>query len=250
MELTNKTIREIACEMPVTTKVFEELKIDYCCGGNKKFEEACDNANVAPEDVEEKISTMLQNLEEVPKNEFGEEVSPAKLIEFIVEKHHKFTRDEIVRLTPLMDKVTRKHGELHSELLEVYRAFSGLCEDLMPHMHKEEMVLFPHIKNLQVAEITNQSFPAPPFGTVKNPIQMMNMEHDAAGDFLREIRKCSNDFTLPEGACPSYKALYFGLEELEKDLHRHIHLENNLLFPLAIKMEEKSSGILKAQESY
>ena len=244
MELTNKTIREIALEMPATTRVFQELKIDFCCGGHKNFKEACDNANISPDIVKEKISTVLRDMSEEPKNDFGKEVSPAKLIDFIVEKHHKFTRDEIHRLTPLMDKVARKHGDLHPELLEVHKAFTGLCEDLMPHMQKEEFVLFPYIKNLQVAEITNQSAPSPPFGTVKNPIRMMSMEHDAAGDFLKEIRKLTSDFTVPEGACPSYKALYFGLEEFEKDLHRHIHLENNVLFPLAIEMEDKATMVV------
>lgn len=250
MELANKTIREIALEMPATTKVFQELKIDFCCGGQKNFKDACNNANISPDIVEEKISMMLKDLGEEAKTDFGDEVSPAKLIDFIVEKHHKFTRDEIIRLTPLMDKVARKHSELHPELLEVHKAFTGLCEDLMPHMQKEEFVLFPHIKNLQVAEISNQPAPIPPFGTVNNPIRMMSMEHDTAGDLLKQMRKWSNDFDVPEGACPSYKALYFALEELEKDLHRHIHLENNILFPLAIKMEGKPLGVSAEQELF
>lgn len=240
MELTNKTIREIAVEMPATTKVFQELKIDFCCGGHKGFKEACENANISPELVEEKISNVLKNMEAQPQDYFGEQTSPSKLIDYIVEKHHRFTEDETTRLTPLMEKVARKHGQHHPELHEVQKAFAGLCEDLLPHMEKEEFILFPYIKTLQIAEINNTSAPTPHFGTVKNPIRMMSVEHDAAGDFLKAIRTASKDFVVPEGACPSYRALYFGLEELEKDLHRHIHLENNMLFPLAIEMEEKS----------
>ena len=240
MELTDKTIREIAVEAPATTRVFEELKIDYCCGGNIKFKDACENANISPNIVEEKISAVLLNLSQEPTHDFGQEASPAKLIDYIVGEHHTFTKNEIERLFPLMNKVASKHGDRHPELLDVQKAFDGLCRDLIPHMQKEEGVLFPYIRDLQVAEITKVSIPGPPFGTVQNPIRMMNMEHDAAGVMLKEIRTLTTDFAAPDDACPSYKALYFGLEELEKDLHRHIHLENNILFPLAIEMEEKS----------
>ncbi len=240
MELAQKTIREIALEMPATTRVFEELKIDYCCGGNKNFKEACETANVSPRIVEEKISAVLSDKNERSENDFTDQVSPNKLIDFIVAKHHAFTRDEITRLLPLMDKVARKHGQLHPELLEVKKAFDHLCEDLLPHMHKEELVLFPHIKKLEASEIADLPVPNAPFGTIQNPIRMMNMEHEVAGDLLKAIRKFANDFVPPEDGCPSYKALYFGLEELEKDLHRHIHLENNILFPLAVEMEDRS----------
>ncbi len=236
MDLTNKTIREIALEMPQTTKIFEELKIDYCCGGNKNLNEACESANVSAEVVAEKISA-LSAAEGNSESDFSDQISPSKLIDSIVEKHHVFTRDEFKRLTPLLEKVVGKHAEKHPELNDVKAIFVELSNDLIPHMQKEEMVLFPYIKNLEVSELTGQSVSPPPFGTVQNPIRMMQYEHDNAGDILKRMREQTNDYSTPEGACPSFKALYFGLEELEKDLHHHIHLENNILFPKAVTIE-------------
>lgn len=241
MEFENKTIREIALEMPGTTRVFEELKIDYCCGGSVNFEDACRKANVASDDVASRLNEVISKNDENSQTEFTDNTSPSKLIKFILDKHHKFTRTEIERLTPLMEKVAYKHGESHPELILLKQLFYELNEDLMPHMEKEEQVLFPYIKHLEVSEIADLSVERPPFGTVQNPIRMMNAEHETVGGILRKMRELTSDYAAPEGACPSYKALYFGLEEHEKDLHRHIHLENNILFPMAVEMEVKSA---------
>jgi regulator of cell morphogenesis and NO signaling len=238
-----KTIREIALEYPQTTRIFEELKIDYCCcGGRKPLNEACQSAGLDTEFVRQKIENAIDGVEENGKTEFPEHKKTAELADYIVEKHHVFTRDEIARLTPLMEKVCRKHGEQHPELFDIRTAFGALADELTVHMKKEEMVLFPYIKVLAAVVSTNLPVAEPHFKTVRNPVRMMMSEHDAAGDFLRQMREFSNDFTLPDGACPSFAALYFGLEELEKDLHRHIHLENNVLFPQAVVLEEKVFG--------
>jgi regulator of cell morphogenesis and NO signaling len=138
-----------------------------------------------------------------------------------------------------MEKVARKHGDAHPELFEIQEKLNVLNDELLPHMAKEEMILFPYIKELDNATARGR-IPAPPhFGTVRTPVRMMMFEHDAAGDLLRRMRSLSSDYTVPEGACPSFAALYAGLEDLEKDLHRHIHLENNLLFEQAIQLEGK-----------
>ena len=232
MNLANKTIKEIALEMPAATRVFQELKIDYCCGGGKNFLEACEKAELSSEMVEKKISDALQ------------QVSASKLIDLIVQKHHIFTKNELARLTPLMEKVAGKHGEHYPYLIELKRLFIDLRDELLPHMQKEEFILFPHVKRLEASEIANISVPRPAFGTVTNPIRMMSVEHDSAGDIFREIRRTTSNFTPPADACPSFKALYFGLEELEKDLHQHIHLENNVLFPMSLELENKSAVAL------
>ncbi|MCB1025716.1 MAG: hemerythrin domain-containing protein, partial [Acidobacteria bacterium] len=166
----------------------------------------------------------------------------AELTDHIIQKHHVYTFDEIERLSPLMEKVCGKHGPHHPELFEIKTAFKALVDELLPHMRKEEMVLFPYIKVLAAVVSTNFPVAEPHFKTVQNPVRMMMNEHDSAGDLLKEMRKLSNDYSIPEGACPSYRALYFGLEELEKDLHRHIHLENNVLFPQAIDLEQRVFG--------
>ena len=241
MQLTNKTIREIALEAPLTTRVFEEFKIDYCCGGRVDFAEACQNAGVDPRLLQEKLETLISSAE--PESRAIEQSSPTDLIDHIVKTHHKFTRDELGRLGQLMEKVVHKHGDAHPELIEIQEKLYILNKELLPHMAKEEMVLFPYIKELDNATTRGRIAAPPHFGTVRNPVRMMMFEHDAAGDILRKMRSLSNDYAIPEGACPSFGALYAGLEDLEKDLHRHIHLENNVLFEQAIELEGKQSKV-------
>lgn len=240
-EIMTKTIREIAVEMPAATRIFEEFKIDYCCGGGRAFDEACLAVGVAPEIVSQKINDVLQN--QTPDDGAANTKNLSQLIDYILETHHVFTKTEIARLPALMEKVSRRHGENHPELFALENEFRLLCQELAPHMQKEEFVLFPFIKNLETALNNDLSAPRPTFGTVKNPVRMMTIEHDAAGDILKKMRLLTRNYAVPENACPSYRALYFGLEELEKDLHRHIHLENNVLFPRAVEIERKVFSI-------
>jgi regulator of cell morphogenesis and NO signaling len=242
-EFYTKTIREIAVEFPQTTRVFEEFKIDYCCGGRRPLAEACAEMGLDETLVRQRIESVLGGGEDAEKQtDFPEHKRPAELIDHIVAIHHIFTRNEIARLTPLMEKVRRKHGEQHPELRDIEAVFSALADELLAHMRKEEMVLFPYIKVLAAVVSTSIPIAEPPFRTVQNPVRMMMTEHDAAGEMLVKVRALSNDFTPPDGACPSYRALYYGLEELERDLHRHIHLENNVLFPQAVELEQKVLG--------
>ena len=164
-------------------------------------------------------------------------MSQAELVTHIVEKHHAFTRDELERLEALLAKVCGVHGHNHPELFLIQDQFGKLRRDLEPHMLKEESVLFPYIIRMEDAATRNQPLPAPPFGTVRNPVRVMMAEHDAAGYILRRMREASSDYTVPADGCISYKTLYSALTELEVDLHQHIHLENNILFPRAIEEE-------------
>ena len=236
-ELQTKTVREIALQYPQTTRIFEDYKIDYCCGGRRALSEAVKAAGAALCDVETRLVDAIDQNGNSANDIFPEKMPPVELVEYILEKHHKFTREALERLCPLMDKVCDRHGESHRELYLIRSVFKSLADDLLPHMRKEEMVLFPHIENLYDASANNVPYTPPHFMTVRNPIRLMMSEHDTAGDFLRQIREYSKDFELPEGACPSFKALFFGLEELEMDLHQHIHLENNVLFPRAEEIE-------------
>ncbi len=241
-KFTTKTIREIAVEMPQTTRIFEEFKIDYCCGGRKPFAEACELAGVNPQVVSQKIENALKVFGGNYETGYAGKQTATDLIDYILEKHHVFTKQEIERLTALMEKVCRKHGAQHAELFDLQATFQALGDDLTVHMRKEETVLFPFIKTLEMSLSQNLSVAPPHFRTVRNPVRMIMLEHDTAGGLLRKMRELSNDFSLPDGACPSFGALYFGFRELEKDLHRHIHLENNVLFPQAVEMEQKVFG--------
>ena len=163
--------------------------------------------------------------------------SLTELITYILDKHHVYTKQEMTRLEPLISQVIGAHGANHPELNSIGELFQQLCTDLTPHMFKEEQVLFPYIVEMEKARTQKRTAPLPPFGTVKNPIRMMMMEHDTAGDILRKLRALSSDYTVPADGCSSYQTLYQSLEAFEKDLHQHIHLENNLLFPRAIELE-------------
>ncbi len=238
INVQGKTVREIALEMPVTTRVFEEFKIDYCCHGNTPFDEACRNVGASPDSVLKKIDGVLE-VNEKGSGEAFSHASLTDLIGVIIDKHHVYTKGEMVQLTPLMAKVASRHGDHFPYLLDLKGMFQALCEDLDPHMMKEEMVLFPYIQKLEYSDQNHLHASYPPFGTVQHPVTMMSVEHEEVGELLSKMRSLTNDYALPDGACPSFTALYHRLSELERDLHLHIHLENNLLFPRAIELEQK-----------
>jgi regulator of cell morphogenesis and NO signaling len=234
---TETTVREIVTQLPESTRLFEKLKIDYCCGGNQPLAQACASAGI---DVDNVMGLLAEVSEPTSQSESGfQNVSLSELITHIVETHHVFTKAELDRLETLGDKVLAAHGGNHPELVGVRELVDQLCHDLKPHMFKEERILFPYIVGMTEAFEQNQPAPFAPFGTVNNPIRMMMFEHDAAGQILRQLRALTSDYTLPEDACVSYQTLYRALENFEKDLHQHIHLENNILFPKALDLEKQ-----------
>jgi regulator of cell morphogenesis and NO signaling len=232
-----KTVRELALENPAVTRVFEKLGIDYCCGGNKSLEEVCRAANLSMDEVLDSLEMADQSARAVQKDRNWPTELLADLVAHINSTHHKYTREEIARLGPLFDKVCSVHGKNHPELQHVRASFRGLAQELTTHMMKEEMVLFPYIVRMEEAVIQREPVLPPPFGSVENPVTMMMHEHDSAGEALRAMRQGSAGYTPPGDACISYQTLYKALADFEADLHQHIHLENNILFPRAIEME-------------
>lgn len=235
-ELNTRTVNEIAQEIPAATVVFDEFKIDYCNCERLSFDDACRIAKANPKIVAEKISQICRLC---AGTDYGEWKSISELIDYIVEKHHRFTRDAIGRLTLLIEKVCYKHKTRHAELLALRSVFRNLSDDLTAHMRKEEFILFPFIKSLERAEQPDLWVPYAPFGVVQNPIRTIISEHETAREFLSEMQEITGGYTVPKDACTSFEALYLGFRELEKDLRRHIHLENNILFPRAIELEQK-----------
>jgi regulator of cell morphogenesis and NO signaling len=161
------------------------------------------------------------------------------LARYIVEKLHGFVRQEIGRLLPLIAKVIGVHGNKQPELQQIGVSFQSLAEELTLHLMKEERMLFPYIEDLEAAANCGGQPAVPMFGTVQNPVRMMMMEHDSAGELLREMRQATNGYALPEDACMSFRVLYSALQAFEADLHQHIHLENNILFPRAIALDSR-----------
>jgi regulator of cell morphogenesis and NO signaling len=229
-----KTVRELAIEFPQATRVFENLGIDYCCGGGKSLEEACAARNLAVADV---LATLASQSEPGAAAADWQAGSLSELIAHIVGKHHAYVKTEVPRLEQLLAKVCAVHGQNHPALNAIREKFAGLGQELSMHLMKEENILFPYIVEMEKAHSSLQPIRRPMFGTVQNPVHMMIMEHDSAGDALRSIRQLSSDFTTPADACISYRTLYSALQEFEADLHQHIHLENNILFPRAVAME-------------
>jgi regulator of cell morphogenesis and NO signaling len=216
---------------PATSRVFERLGIDYCCGGNHPLEQACHERQIDPEKVLAQLQSVLDRGESTSANWL--EAPLATLCDHIEVTHHAYLKSELPRLTEIVAKVVRVHGADHPELQGVQQALAELRAELEPHMFKEEQILFPAIRWLE----RSSAAPAFPFGTIANPIRMMEHEHDGAGNGLRQIRELTRDFEVPEGACNTYRAMLDGLHTLEQDMHQHVHKENNILFPRAIARE-------------
>jgi regulator of cell morphogenesis and NO signaling len=227
------TVRDIVLENPQAPRVFESFGIDYCCGGKRPLDEACRQANVAVDTVLEMLRRPVP-VEEVLDDRWNS-ASLKKLADHIVETHHAFVRRESPRLTGLLEKVRGRHATTHPELCRVEELFDGLASELADHMLKEERILFPMIKRLEEATRADGANGAS-FRGIEFPIQRMIAEHDDAGEALTRIHSLTAAFQPPADACTSFRALYQGLEEFERDLHRHIHLENNILFPRAVEM--------------
>jgi regulator of cell morphogenesis and NO signaling len=239
MTVTTQTVREIALESPASIRVFEHFGIDYCCGGRMPLTEACAAKNLAVDDVIASLEAAASIA--TPVGEDWTKKSLASLVSHIVETHHAYVKKELPRLAELATKVVNRHGDTKPELPAIQSKLAQLDEELTQHLSKEELVLFPYIVKLERAIAENSPKPHGCFGTVANPIAMMTQEHDAAGTLMADIRQLSQDFTPPVGACPTFHAFYAGLHEFEQDLHQHIHLENNILFPRAIEMERSAN---------
>ncbi|MGZ7075937.1 MAG: iron-sulfur cluster repair di-iron protein [Candidatus Angelobacter sp.] len=233
-----RTVRDLAIEIPNATRTFEKLGIDYCCGGSKSLSDACVHANVSVENVLRALE-QAGDFVPAPKTSLPDFTTGklGDLIEHILATHHAYVKQELPRLHQLLNKVVSVHGKTHPELGNIQQTFEGMSSELTSHMMKEEHILFPHIVALENAVISGRPKPRPVFGTVSNPVHMMELEHDSAGAALKEIRALSSNYTPPEEACFSYKTLYSALKEFESDLHQHVHLENNMLFPRTIAME-------------
>ncbi len=235
-----KTVGEIAVEMPSATREFEKLGIDYCCGGTRTLGEACAEASISVEDVLARLEKSMASAGSGGnENNDWQRQSLDDLITHIKSAHHAFVREESPRIEALAAKVVGVHAKNHPELHQVQQTFSALAAELGVHLMKEEQVLFPYVVLMEESSLAGEPAPPSMFGTVANPVRMMMQEHDGAGDSLRSLRTITSDYKVPDDACISYRTLYQALEGFEADLHQHIHLENNILFPRAVAMETK-----------
>ena len=233
----SSTIGELVAADYRKAEVFRKFGLDFCCGGNKTIEEACKKKGVNPQDVEKALSAVDEQVSN-PSQDF-KSWSLDFLADYIVATHHKYVVNSIPVLAELSNKVARVHGDSHPELVEMNTLCSSVINELTSHMQKEEQILFPYIKELWQAKQQGTKVNRPPFGSIQNPINIMEAEHVEVGDEMELIRNLSSNYTLPIDACTSYRVLFSKLQEFERDLHQHIHLENNILFVKAIELEKE-----------
>ncbi|WP_332025560.1 iron-sulfur cluster repair di-iron protein [Kaistella sp.] len=230
-----KTIGDFVAENFRTAEVFKKYNIDFCCKGGRTVEEACDSKKVSPQQIYQELEEIVnRKSEDIDFNSW-----PLDLLADYVEKtHHRYVEEKSAMLIPYLNKLCKVHGERHPELFEINELFIGSAQDLAAHMKKEELILFPFIKQMVEAKKNGEALPAPRFGTVENPVAMMKHEHEAEGERFVKIAELTNNYEFPDDACGTYQVTYRMLEDFQNDLHKHIHLENNILFPKAIAMEK------------
>jgi regulator of cell morphogenesis and NO signaling len=234
---TTMTLADLAATSLGAIRILEQHGLDYCCGGKQLFDQACVAKGIQPE-------TLIREIEEAKRaNAAGRDWQTApldELVKHIVGTHHAYLKLELPALGQRLDKVVSVHGARAPEVLPRMReVFAALRAEMEMHLHKEEAILFPFIEQYGRAEVQNRPMPPVPFGSIGNPIAMMEREHENAGDALGKIRALTHGYELPPYACSTVRALYEGLQALEGDLHVHIHLENNILFPRAIALEKR-----------
>ena len=233
-ELMTKSLARIVNDNYKAATVFEKYHLDFCCKGKRTLEQAC-----REKDLE--VNTLIDELEQVAENNnpsvsgYFDQFSLQQLTEYIIKTHHSFVRKEIPSITAYLERVVSKHGDLHPEVYKVLDLFNMLSEEMIHHMEKEELVLFPRINEIEgrIAAgekiIMNGSY-------LLSPVIIMEGEHENAGNLLEQIRELTNDYEAPTGACTTFRLVYASLRGFEFDLHHHVHLENNILFPKALAM--------------
>lgn len=234
---TTTSVGDIAAANPAAKKVLEEAGVDYCCGGAKSLNQACTHTGVSAEEI---LRRLQENRHQAGPEEANWAGAPlADLTKHIVEEHHQYVRGAVPRISALLAKVKAKHGESHPELAAIEKEFLGLGQEMYAHMQKEEQILFPYIEKLERATEGREQLEPPFFQTVRHPVHVMMKEHDSAGQALNGMRRLSTGYQAPAEACESYREAYRSLEEFEADMHAHVHLENNILFPRAVEVEAK-----------
>lgn len=226
------TVGDLVREVPNRARVFESLKIDYCCGGKISLATACAKRKIDPDVVVERLaqSDAEQATETIVD---ADAMTLTELADHVEATHHAYLKEELPRLDFMTEKVARVHADKEPRLAIVRQAFVALKNELEPHMMKEERILFPIVRQLEASADRPESH----CGSVANPIRQMEHEHDLAGDQLAILRDASDGFVPPQWACNTYRAMLDALETLEADMHQHIHKENNVLFPKAIELQ-------------
>jgi len=234
--LLTQTVGELVRENPTRSRVFERFSIDYCCGGKVPLQEACRDRGLDPE----RVAAELAAVDAEPADQTGDPATMGlgDLADHIEATHHAYLREELPRLDFMTEKVAQVHGDAEPRLREIRQVFVACRQELEAHMLKEERVLFPMIRELEQAD-GPVAFHC---GSLANPIRMMEHEHDQAGDAMSRFKELTDGYLPPDWACNTYRAMVDGLAAFERDMHQHVHKENNVLFPRALELEASRSA--------
>ena len=237
MNITRQTtVGEVAKSVPTSIPVLQRYGIDFCCGGHKPLAEACQEKGVLVDQLLADVEQAQQPAARIAEQDWSS-APLSDLVQHILDRHHAYLHSELPRLEQLLAKVVAVHGEKHPESLQpLARLYAGLTNELRDHMGKEENILFPLIQQMEQAGAKGMRAGSPGM-SISSPIRVMEMEHESAGNALQQMRQLTSNYQAPEDGCQSYRALFDGLDKLEADLHVHIHLENNILFPRALELE-------------
>lgn len=232
------TVGEIMADDFRKAEVFKRHGIDFCCGGNRSLSQACKEASVDPQILMAELRTATPQIGSGALDRFQTWSIPL-LIQYILENHHNWLKTKMPEMLPVVQKVAWVHGDNHPETVKIAGIFQEIVDELIPHMQKEEIMLFPYIEKMAAADQTGNEPPRPVFGPVENPLRAMEADHRVVGELMDSIRELSQDYTLPDDACASFQLVYGFLSEFEADLHQHLHLENNVLHPQVRMLAEK-----------
>lgn len=237
---TAKSVGEFVADNYRTASVFQKYNIDFCCKGGKTINEVCENKKIPADELLNDLNDVLKQSND-PGSDY-QSWSLDLLADYIEKKHHRYVEQAIPPLKQFLNKLCKVHGPHHPELFEINEEFNASAGELTMHMRKEELILFPYIRKMVVAKYNKATKEQPVFGSVQNPINMMMEEHNTEGERFRKIAELGNNYNPPPDACNTYRVAFSLLKEFEDDLHLHIHLENNILFPKSVILENELNG--------
>ena len=235
--LSSLSLAQIVNNNHKAASVFEKYHLDFCCKGKRSLEQACTEQQLAVSEITGELESLFASESNTTGIDF-EKLNLIQLCDYILHTHHAYVKNEMPQIYAYLEKVSSKHGDRHPELYKIFQTFAAVKEEMEGHMRKEELILFPRIKELQNLAGNENANLQLNIGYLQSPITVMEQEHDHAGNLLDDIRILSNDYTPPQDACTTYRLCFAALKAFELDLHQHVHLENNMLFPRAIKMFE------------
>lgn len=231
-----QTVGNIVADDFRTAGVFKKYGLDFCCGGGRKLTEACEKKGLNVEEVIEELQNLTVSADDTQNYSNW---SPEFLVDYIINNHHHYVRTKLPEIKAYAKKVAKVHGKTYPELNEMLEVFLKLKDEMLSHLQKEETILFPYIKKLRKAQSNGKSIsPELQFSSAEQAVAMMKDEHEEAGGLMARLEELSNGFTPPEDACTTFRVYFQNLEAFQNDLHKHVHLENNILFPKALMLEQ------------